>query len=272
MPQLDEARMWSTGNGGGILVDGNAAADTSCGGLPEETKADELLANDTPETAARHCELFCALCTKHHALLRDLYIVFGECKGLGRAAIMRNAEGLARVLGASAPALIALIDDTPQGSTNLLLRMLNFLTERQAPPQVLYHYNHFLPCKSVWKVPHIAILSPYSSSAPREQSLFLQMMTNKSSILLSALLDRKTLENGKWGSHICSLALGIGGSMQAKVWEHRQPKSADPCSCWPHSGGDCGSATQAAGPPAPLWGGSSTHSATSCSRFDYGTF
>lgn len=111
--------------------------ETPGGGDPSRTEAkdtDPLEA--TPEAAARHCELYCALCTKHRALLRDLLVVFGECKGVGRAAIMRNAEGLARVLGPAAPALIALIDDTPPASTSLLLRMLNFLTETQIPPQV----------------------------------------------------------------------------------------------------------------------------------------
>ena len=105
-------------------------------GRPPDADSKGLDKSETPETAARHCELYCALCTKHHVLLRDLFVVFGECKGLGRAAVMRNAEGLARVLGASAPALLALIDNTPEGSTNLLLRMLNFLTETQFPPQV----------------------------------------------------------------------------------------------------------------------------------------
>ena len=105
-------------------------------GRPLDADSTSLDSSQTPETAARHCELYCALCTKHHVLLRDLFVVFGECKGLGRAAIMRNADGLARVLGASAPAFLALIDDTPGGSTNLLIRMLNFLTETQIPPKV----------------------------------------------------------------------------------------------------------------------------------------
>lgn len=111
-----------------------AAVNGSGGPVPEID--DGPVSQETPETAARHCELYCALCTKHHVLLRELFIVFGQCKGLGRTAILRNAEGLARVLGPAAPSLIAIIDDTPPGSATLLLRMLNFLTEKQPPPQV----------------------------------------------------------------------------------------------------------------------------------------
>lgn len=95
----------------------------------------------TPETAARFCELFCALCTKRHALLDDLFSTFGESKNVGRAAIMRNAEGLARVLGPQAPALLKLVASPPPGSMPLLLKMLNFLTESQHPPEVFFPFH-----------------------------------------------------------------------------------------------------------------------------------
>ena len=113
---------------------------TSATDLPEEAAApvDSGRQSDSPETAARHCELYCALCTKRHALLVHLFAVYGQCKdrSIGRAAIMRNAEGLARVLGPEAPALLALVAQNPPGSLPLLLKMLNFLTEVQTPPQV----------------------------------------------------------------------------------------------------------------------------------------
>ena len=99
---------------------------------------DHISEAETPETAARYCELYCALCTKRHALLRELFSTFGECRGLGRAAILRNAEGLARVLGPQAPSLLELVAQRPTGSSPLLLKMLNQLTETQTPPKVSF--------------------------------------------------------------------------------------------------------------------------------------
>lgn len=112
----------------------NAAAPSDTAS-PEDS-AEPAEPEESPEVAARHCELFCALCTKRHALLRELFVMFGRARPPGRAAVLRNAEGLARVLGLSAPALLALIEDVPAGSEALLLKMLYFLTEEQPPSQV----------------------------------------------------------------------------------------------------------------------------------------
>ena len=93
---------------------------------------------ETPEAAARHCELYCALCTKRHALLRGLFTAYAASGEGGRAAVLKNADGLARVLGPQAPTLIALIDNTPPGALSLLVRMLFFLTESQPAPQASF--------------------------------------------------------------------------------------------------------------------------------------
>lgn len=55
----------------------------------------------------------------------------------GRAAIQRNAGGLAKTLGASAPALLSVIQDPPSGSLPLVLQMLHVLTEAVTPPQLM---------------------------------------------------------------------------------------------------------------------------------------
>ena len=46
----------------------------------------------------------------------------------GRAAVHKNATGLARVLGAGAPALLDLVRDRVPGADALLFQMLYFLT------------------------------------------------------------------------------------------------------------------------------------------------
>ena len=53
----------------GTTANGSAASHRPATAEPEP-----------PEVAARHCELYCALCTKHQAFLRELFAVFGSAK------------------------------------------------------------------------------------------------------------------------------------------------------------------------------------------------
>lgn len=125
-------------------------ATTAAGGEQEQYDAsDSDRQAAAAEAAARECELYCALCTKRHALLRELFVVFGRATAAGRAAVLKNAEGLARVLGGAAPALLALIDDTPAGAETLLLRMLYFLTESHPPPQVSRWALYYRSCRGI---------------------------------------------------------------------------------------------------------------------------
>lgn len=55
----------------------------------------------------------------------------------GRAAIKRNAGGLAKTLGAGATALLAVVEDPPPGSLPLVLQMLHVLTEAAVPPPLM---------------------------------------------------------------------------------------------------------------------------------------
>lgn len=54
--------------------------------------------------------------------------VFAGASPAGQAAILRNATGLARTIGAQAPQLLALVTESPPGSDQLLLHMLHVLT------------------------------------------------------------------------------------------------------------------------------------------------
>ena len=59
------------------------------------------------------------------------------CADGGRAAISRNAAGLANTLGPLAPALLAVVQDPPGGSLPLVLQMVYVLAEGCVPPQQL---------------------------------------------------------------------------------------------------------------------------------------
>jgi len=107
------------------------------------------------QRARQRCQLFCALCTKRHALLRTLFEVYGQVAPLAcarahvppagrrparlrprgaqagdaaRRAVRADAPGLARTVGAGAAALPALLADLPPGSEPLALQMLYVLT------------------------------------------------------------------------------------------------------------------------------------------------
>lgn len=64
-------------------------------------------------------------------------LLFHSCADGGRTAIKRNAGGLAKTLGAAAPALLAVVRDPPPGSLPLVLQMLHVLTEVAVPPPPL---------------------------------------------------------------------------------------------------------------------------------------
>eukprot|EP00887_Chlorella_sp_A99_P000002 scaffold16.g2.t1 len=89
------------------------------------------------ERAGQLCALYCALCTKKHSLLRHLFEVFGQTSDGGQAAIHRNAGGLAKTLGPTAPTLLAVVQAPPPGSLPLVLHMLHVLTDTAVPPQPL---------------------------------------------------------------------------------------------------------------------------------------
>lgn len=100
-----------------------------------ETEASKKELSDAD--AFRFCTLFCALCTKNPSLLEELFETFGKAVPTGKSAILLNAQGLAKTLGPQASALINVIKDPPDGSVELVLQMLEVLTESRVPPKVL---------------------------------------------------------------------------------------------------------------------------------------
>ncbi len=102
--------------------------------------AAEQKAKDVENEASRRCALYCALCTKKHSLLRNLFSSFGALKSENaKAAVLSNAPGLAKTLGPTAPALLHVIQDPPPGSLDLVLVMLGVLTQSGTgtPPSML---------------------------------------------------------------------------------------------------------------------------------------
>ncbi|KAL2622737.1 hypothetical protein R1flu_002942 [Riccia fluitans] len=85
-------------------------------------------------TEAQRCmSLFFALCTKKHALLRELFLIYGRVSKTVKQAVHRHIPVLFRTIGSSSPELLEIISDPPAGSEHLLLQVLHSLTEGGTP-------------------------------------------------------------------------------------------------------------------------------------------
>jgi len=84
------------------------------------------------------CSLYCALCTKKHSLLKGLFQTYGKANSqIVKAAISSNSPGLAKTLGVSAPSLLTVVTDPPEGSFDLVVNMVEVLTDSIVPPPLL---------------------------------------------------------------------------------------------------------------------------------------
>uniref|UniRef100_A0A061RAN6 Symplekin n=1 Tax=Tetraselmis sp. GSL018 TaxID=582737 RepID=A0A061RAN6_9CHLO len=102
--------------------------------LRRAADGDDPSAPQSAEDSARSCELYMALCTKKHILLRGLMETFGKGRPVLCQAIQKQARDLALTIGPSAAVLLSLVRRPPPGSELLLLHMLHVLTEDRLPP------------------------------------------------------------------------------------------------------------------------------------------
>lgn len=87
----------------------------------------------TSITDAQRCmSLYFALCTKKHALFRQLLIVYKNMSKAAKQAICVQIPKLVRTIGAS-PQLLEIISDPPAGSENLLIQVVQTLTDGAIP-------------------------------------------------------------------------------------------------------------------------------------------
>jgi hypothetical protein len=122
------------------MIDAEALAAEEAAKAAALILAAEQKAKDEENEASRRCALYCALCTKKHSLLRELFTNFGALKSdNAKAAVLSNAPGLAKTLGPTALALLTVIQDPPPGSLDLVLVMLGVLTQSGTgtPPALL---------------------------------------------------------------------------------------------------------------------------------------
>ncbi|KAL8232547.1 hypothetical protein R6Q57_002325 [Mikania cordata] len=95
-----------------------------------------LIYESTPSssvTDAQRCmSLYFALCTKKHSLFRQLLIVYKNMPKAAKQAISVQIPKLVRTIGSSSQ-LLEIIADPPAGSENLLMQVLQTLTDGAIP-------------------------------------------------------------------------------------------------------------------------------------------
>ncbi|KAL2902141.1 Symplekin [Bienertia sinuspersici] len=124
--------------------------------------------SSTSVSEAQRCmSLYFALCTKKHSLLRQIFIIYRSSPDSVKQAIHSHMPILVRTMGTSPP-LLEIIADPPDGSENLLLQVLQTLTDGRVPSTELIS-----TVKKLYetKIKDIEILLPILSFLPKEEVL-----------------------------------------------------------------------------------------------------
>ncbi|KAI4339782.1 hypothetical protein MLD38_024686 [Melastoma candidum] len=150
-----------------LLVVSEAAAPES-----ESTSGEQPSSQPSPSVslaeAQRHISLFFALCTKKGTFLQLLFDVYGQAPKTVKQALHRHIPILLGALGSSNSDLLKIISDPPKGSENLLMLMLQILTEETLPsPELISTVKHLYETK----FKDASILVPLLASFSKDEVL-----------------------------------------------------------------------------------------------------
>ncbi|KAL9396388.1 hypothetical protein Peur_010641 [Populus x canadensis] len=116
----------------------------------------------------RHISLFFALCTKNPGLLQIVFDIYGQAPKTVKQAVHRHIPVLIRALGSSYSELLRIISDPPEGCENLLMLVLQILTQETTPSA-----NLITTVKHLYetKLEDATILIPILSSLSKNEVL-----------------------------------------------------------------------------------------------------
>ncbi|KAG8099005.1 hypothetical protein GUJ93_ZPchr0013g34508 [Zizania palustris] len=115
---------------------------------PDESAASEVANPEAPKDGGTEnlsssvadaqtlMSLYFALCTKKHSLLRHVFAMYGRLPRAAKQAVHRQVPILIRTIGSS-PDLLGIISDPPADSQDLLMQVLQTLTDGAVPSQDL---------------------------------------------------------------------------------------------------------------------------------------
>ncbi|XP_017247207.1 uncharacterized protein LOC108218671 isoform X2 [Daucus carota subsp. sativus] len=114
-------------------------ASVSEGTVPKDVSSDAHQLNTCESSSLssvsemqRCMSLYFALCTKKHSLFREVFVVYNSMSDVARQAVHGQIPILVRTIGTSSQ-LLEIISDPPTGSVNLLMQVLQTLTDGTVP-------------------------------------------------------------------------------------------------------------------------------------------
>ncbi|KAK9699144.1 hypothetical protein RND81_08G155600 [Saponaria officinalis] len=136
------------------------------------SRTPESISSTSLSEAQRCMSLYFALCTKKHALLRQVFAIYKSSPDSVKQAIDGHMPILIRTMGSS-PSLLEIISDPPDGSESLLIQVLHTLTEGKVPSAEL-----IFTIKKLYelKMKNVEILFPILSSLPKEECSAYQIL------------------------------------------------------------------------------------------------
>lgn len=151
-------------SGSQVSETGNCENDSMKGAQP---LVQSVLTMSFPEVQ-RHISLFFALCTKNPGLLQIVFDIYGQAPKTVKQAVHRHIPVLIRALGSSYSELLRIISDPPEGCENLLMLVLQILTQETTPSA-----NLITTVKHLYetKLEDATILIPILSSLSKNEVL-----------------------------------------------------------------------------------------------------
>ncbi|XP_062098821.1 uncharacterized protein LOC133804695 [Humulus lupulus] len=147
-----------------ITDSGNSEIDSTRKGQPVAHGTTTMSLLD----AQRLISLFFALCSKKPNLLQLVFNIYGRAPKTVKQAFHRHIPILTRALGSSNPDLLSIISDPPQESENLLMLVLQILTQETTPaPDLIATVKHLYETK----LKDVSILIPMLSSLSKNEVL-----------------------------------------------------------------------------------------------------
>ncbi|KAJ8898989.1 hypothetical protein K2173_008491 [Erythroxylum novogranatense] len=129
----------------------------------------ESVSSISMSEAQRCLSLYFALCTKKHSLFRQIFVIYRSSPKAVKQAVHRHIPILVRTMGSSSE-LLEIISDPPNGSENLLMQVLQTLTDGAVPsPALLSTIKNLYDSK----LKDVEILIPVLPYLPRDEVLLI---------------------------------------------------------------------------------------------------
>ncbi|KAL4179988.1 hypothetical protein AMTRI_Chr13g122920 [Amborella trichopoda] len=148
------------------------SASGSQSSAPDILDCVEKVARNVPVVSLSQAQccmsLFFALCTKKPSLLQLVFDIYGRAPKAVKQAAHRHIPILLRTLGPSYSELLHIISNPPPGSENLLMLVLQILTEEMTPsPDLIATVKHLYATK----LKDAAVLIPLLSLLSKDEVL-----------------------------------------------------------------------------------------------------